>query len=136
MSRSLFCASVFSAVTIAAPALAGDWVMLQVPDPASTAAGETFFVDPDISTSGKWPTVHTLRNYREATARGHASDSMVCEVDCPQRLIRAVGGAFYSGLMGQGAMEPWRRHTPWVRPAANTALEKVMEYACTQQSSR
>jgi hypothetical protein len=114
-----------------APAFAGDWVMLPVPDPVSTAAGETFFVDPDISTRGKWPTIHTLRNYREATARGHASDSMVCE-----QLIRAVGGAFYSGLMGKGGVEPWNRQTPWVRPGADTALEKVLQYACTQQKSQ
>ena len=119
-----------------APAFAGDWVMLPVPDPATTASGETFFVDPDISNSGKWPVIHTLRNYRQATARGHASDSMVCEVDCNQQLIRAVGGAFYSGLMGKGAVEPWNRYTPWVRPAADTALEKVMQYACTQQTSK
>ena len=97
---------ILSLLITSAPAFAGDWVMLPVPDPASTAVGETFFVDPDISTRGKWPTIHTLRNYREATARGHASDSMVCEVDCSQQLIRAVGGAFYSGLMGQGAVEP------------------------------
>ncbi len=127
---------ILSLLIITAPAFAGDWVMLPVPDPASTAAGETFFVDPDISTRGKWPTIHTLRNYREATARGHASDSMVCEVDCSQLLIRAVGGAFYSGLMGQGAVEPWNRHTPWVRPGADTALEKVLQYACTQQKSQ
>ena len=118
------------------PAFAGDWVILPVPDPATTAAGETFFVDPDISTSGKWPIIHTLRNYRQPTARGHASDSMVCEVDCNEQLIRAVGGAFYSGLMAKGAVEPWNRHTPWVRPAADTALEKVMHYACTQQKSK
>ena len=110
--------------------------MLPVPDPVTTAAGETFFVDPYINTHGKWPTIYTLRNYGQATARGHASDSMVCEVDCSQQLIRAVGGAFYSGLMGKGAVEPWNRHTPWVRPAVDTALEKVMQYACTQQKSQ
>jgi len=120
---------------LSTPAFAGDWVMLPVPDPASTAAGETFFVDPDISTRGNWPMIHTLRNYREATARGHASDSMVCEVDCNRQLIRAIGGALYSGLMGKGAVESWNRHTPWVRPAADTALDKVLQYACTQQKS-
>ena len=127
---------ILSLLITSAPAFAGDWVMLPVPDPASTSVGETFFVDPDISTRGKWPTIHTLRNYREATARGHASDSMVCEVDCSQLLIRAVGGALYSGLMGQGAVEPWNRHTPWVRPATDTALEKVLQYACTQKKAQ
>lgn len=125
---------IVTALLSSSSAFAGDWVMLPVPDPASAAAGETFFVDPDISTQGKWPMIHTLRNYRAATARGHASDSMVCEVDCTRQLIRAVGGAFYSGLMGKGAVESWNRHTPWVRPAADTALEKVLQYACTQQN--
>jgi hypothetical protein len=125
-----------SILITSSPVFAGDWVMLPVPDPVSNAAGETFFVDPDISTVGKWPTIHTLRNYRQPTARGHASDSMVCEVDCNQRLIRAVGGAFYSGLLGKGAIEPWNRHTPWVRPAVDTALDKVLEYACTEKKSQ
>lgn len=121
---------------IAAPSVAGDWIKLDVTDPSTVAAGETFFVDPDISTVGKWPAIHTLRNYREANARGHASDSMLCEVDCSNRLIRAVGGAFYSGLMGQGAVEPWHRHTPWVRPAAESALDRVLHYACSKPSTR
>ena len=127
---------ILSILVTSAPVFAGDWVMLPVPDPVTTAAGETFFVDPDIGTSGKWPVIHTLRNYRQPTARGHSSDSMVCEVDCNQGLIRAVGGAFYSGLMGKGAVEPWNRHTPWARPAADTALEKVLQYACTEKKSQ
>ena len=127
---------ILSILVTSAPVFAGDWVMLPVPDPVTTAAGETFFVDPDIGTSGKWPVIHTLRNYRQPTARGHASDSMVCEVDCNQGLIRAVGGAFYSGLMGKGAVDPWNRHTPWARPAADTALEKVLQYACTEKKSQ
>ena len=127
---------ILSILVTSAPVFAGDWVMLPVPDPVTTAAGETFFVDPDIGTSGKWPVIHTLRNYRQPTARGHASDSMVCEVDCNQGLIRAVGGAFYSGLMGKGAVEPWNRHTPWARPAPDTALEKVLQYACTEKKSQ
>lgn len=127
---------ILSILVTSAPVFAGDWVMLPVPDPVTTAAGETFFVDPDIGTSGKWPVIHTLRNYRQPTARGHASDSMVCEVDCNQGLIRAVGGAFYSGLMGKGAVEPWNRHTPWARPAADTALDKVLQYACTEKKSQ
>ena len=127
---------ILSILIASAPVFAGDWVMLPVPDPITTAAGETFFVDPDINTRGKWPTIYTLRNYGQATARGHASDSMVCEVDCSQQLIRAVGGAFYSGLMGKGSVESWNRQTPWVRPAVDTALEKVMQYACTQQKSK
>jgi hypothetical protein len=127
---------ILSTFIASAPVFAGDWVMLPVPDPITTAAGETFFVDPDINTRGNWPTIYTLRNYGQATARGHASDSMVCEVDCSQQLIRAVGGAFYSGLMGKGSVESWNRQTPWVRPAVDTALEKVMQYACTQQKSK
>lgn len=124
---------ILSLLLINSLAFADDWVLLPVPDPVTSAAGEKFFVDPAISTKGKLPTIHTLRNYRETTARGHASDSMVCEVDCPQQLIRAVGGAFYSGQMGKGSVEPWTRQTPWVKPAPDTALEKVMQYTCAAQ---
>lgn len=117
-----------------APAAAADWIRLEVPDPTTIAAGETYFVDPDISTVGKWPAIHTLRNYREANARGHASDSMVCEVDCRQQLIRAVGGTFYAGLMGKDPVDPLIVRTPWIRPAAGTALDRVLDYACSRQT--
>lgn len=117
-------------------ALAADWIKLEVPDPTTIAAGETYFVDPDINTAGKWPAIHTLRNYRDANARGHASDSMVCEVDCHHQLIRAVGGTFYAGLMGKIPVEPLITQTPWVRPAAGTALDRVLDYACTKQTPK
>ena len=116
----------------ASPAWA-DWVPLEVPDPATIAAGETYFVDPEISLAGKWPAIHTLRNYRETNARGHASDSMVCEVDCRQQLIRAVGGTFYAGLMGKNPVDPLNVQTPWIRPAAGSALDRVLDYACSKQ---
>lgn len=116
----------------ASPAWA-DWIPLEVPDPATIAAGETYFVDPEISLAGKWPAIHTLRNYRETNARGHASDSMVCEVDCRQQLIRAVGGTFYAGLMGKNPVDPLNVQTPWIRPAAGSALDRVLDYACRKQ---
>lgn len=116
----------------ASPAWA-DWIPLEVPDPATIAAGETYFVDPDISLAGKWPAIHTLRNYRETNARGHASDSMVCEVDCRHQLIRAVGGTFYAGLMGKNPVDPLNVKTPWIRPAAGSALDRVLNYACSKQ---
>ena len=116
----------------ASPAWA-DWVPLEVPDPATIAAGETYFVDPEISLAGKWPAIHTLRNYRETNARGHASDSMVCEVHCRQQLIRAVGGTFYAGLMGKNPVDPLNVQTPWIRPAAGSALDRVLDYACSKQ---
>ncbi len=116
----------------ASPAWA-DWILLEVPDPATIAAGETYFVDPDISLAGKWPAIHALRNYRETNARGHASDSMVCEVDCRHQLIRAVGGTFYAGLMGTNPVDPMNVKTPWIKPAAGSALDRVLNYACTEQ---
>ena len=116
-----------------AAAFAADWIRLEVPDPATIAAGETYFVDPEISLAGKWPAIHTLRNYRETNARGHASDSMVCEVDCRQQLIRAVGGTFYAGLMGKNPVDPLNVQTPWIRPAAGSALDRVLDYACSKQ---
>jgi hypothetical protein len=116
----------------ASPAWA-DWIPLEVPDPATIAAGETYFVDPDISLAGKWPAIHTLRNYRETNARGHASDSMVCEVDCRHQLIRAVGGTFYAGLMGKNPVDPLNVKTPWIRPVAGSALDRVLNYACSKQ---
>lgn len=115
-----------------AASAAADWVQLEVPDPATIAAGETYFVDPEISLAGKWPAIHTLRNYRERNARGHASDSMVCEVDCHHQLIRAVGGAFYSEVMGKNPVDPLNVKTPWVRPSAGSALDRVLDYACKQ----
>jgi hypothetical protein len=117
-----------------APVAAADWIRLEVPDPTTLAAGETYFVDPDISNVGRWPAIHTLRNYRETNARGHASDSMVCEVDCRQQLIRAVGGTFYAGLMGKDPVDPLIVRTPWIRPAAGSALDRVLDYACSRQT--
>ncbi len=111
-------------------AFAGDWVGIEVPDPTSSSAGETFYVDPDLTRRGRTPVINTLRNYRERSGRGHASDSMVCEFNCNHRLIRAVSGAFYSEPMGKGKEERWNARTPWVRPAPGTALERVLNYAC------
>lgn len=117
-----------------AAASAADWVTLEVPDPGAAAAGETYFVDPEISLAGKWPAIHTLRSYREANVKGYASDSMVCEVDCHQQLIRAVGGTFYAGPMGKDPVDPWNLKTAWIRPAPGTALDRVLHYACSKQS--
>lgn len=116
-----------------AAASAADWIRIEVPDPATIAAGETYFVDPEISYAGKWPAIHTLRNFREINARGHGSDSMVCEVDCRQQLIRAVGGAFYAGQMGKNPVDPLNVKTPWIRPSAGSALDRVLDYACSKQ---
>lgn len=116
--------------------IAADWVKIEVPDPATIATGETYYVDPEISLVGKWPAIHTLRNYAAVNARGQASDSMVCEADCHQQLIRAVGGAFYSEPMGKGATDSWNLKTPWVRPAPGTALDRVLHYACSKPTAQ
>ena len=129
--NSLKCVIFLSLFLTSLTAFPGDWVAIEVPDPSSSAVGETFYVDPDLGRRGRSSVIHTLRNYRERNGRGHASESMVCEFNCNHKLIRAIAGAFYSDPMGKGKEERWNARTPWVRPTPGSALERVLNYACT-----
>lgn len=125
--------SFFLACIFVSASACAEWVKLTVDDEQVKASDESYYVDPVIDTTGPWPQIHTLRNYGAQDRKGNYSDRMICEVNCVQKTLRAIGGAFYQDLMGHGEFTLWNRQTPWVSPAPNSALQSVMHYVCEKQ---
>ncbi len=114
----------------AASSATAQWVELEIEDEQVRTSGDTYYVDPEIRAVGSWLRVHTMRNYANPDRAGNRSDSMLCEVNCQNRTLRAISGAFYQHAMGTGEFGVWKRQTPWVHPGPKSALESVLQFVC------